>query len=68
VTTGVPTEGRTEEPPLGGIKWLQPHQIPFPYPHLAPDARQTHPSTESRATCVALETVPGSTGRLGAAS
>jgi len=64
VWTGVDLVFKVKEPQLDEIKLLGPNRILFAYLHLAPDAPQTQALIESKATCVAFETVTDLRGRL----
>jgi alanine dehydrogenase len=48
---------KVKEPSPAERKKLQPGQVLFTYLHLAPDPEQTRDLVESRATCIAYETV-----------
>ena len=55
---------KVKEPQAVERARLQPHHVLFTYLHLAPDAPQTAELVESKATCIAYETVTDATGRL----
>jgi alanine dehydrogenase len=55
---------KVKEPQAIERKKLRPNQILFTYLHLAPDAPQTHDLVQSKATCIAYETVTSPTGGL----
>jgi alanine dehydrogenase len=55
---------KVKEPQVQERKRLRPGQILFTYLHLAPDPEQTRDLMESRAVCIAYETVTSPTGAL----
>jgi len=55
---------KVKEPQPRERAMLRPDQILFTYLHLAPDPQQTHDLVESRAVCIAYETVTDGRGGL----
>jgi alanine dehydrogenase len=55
---------KVKEPQSSERKKLRPNQILFTYLHLAPDAPQTHDLVQSKAICIAYETVTSPAGGL----
>lgn len=55
---------KVKEPQVQERRSLRPGQILFTYLHLAPDPEQTRDLMESRAVCIAYETVTSPTGAL----
>ena len=55
---------KVKEPSAGERRQLRPDQILFTYLHLAPDLPQTKDLVDSRATCIAYETVTSNSGAL----
>lgn len=55
---------KVKEPQTNEIAWLREGQLLFAYLHLAPDTAQTQALLNSKATCVAFETVTDVRGRL----
>ncbi|NKB35337.1 MAG: alanine dehydrogenase [Pseudomonadales bacterium] len=55
---------KVKEPQPAECKMLRPGQTLFTYLHLAPDPTQTRLLVESRATCIAYETVTDANGGL----
>jgi alanine dehydrogenase len=55
---------KVKEPQAEERARLQSHHVLFTYLHLAPDPDQTADLVESRATCIAYETVTDDAGRL----
>jgi alanine dehydrogenase len=55
---------KVKEPLAQERKLLQPHHVLFTYLHLAPDPEQTKDLLQSRATCIAYETVTAPDGSL----
>jgi alanine dehydrogenase len=55
---------KVKEPLAEERRRLRPGQVLFTYLHLAPDLEQTKDLLESRATCIAYETVTSPTGAL----
>ena len=51
-----------KEPQPNECRMLRKRQIPFAYPHLAPDSRQTEWLVDSGAIAIAYETVVGRDG------
>lgn len=55
---------KVKEPQAIERKRLKPDQLLFTYLHLAPDAEQTADLVNSKATCIAYETITSSNGQL----
>lgn len=55
---------KVKEPQAEERRWLRDEQILFTYLHLAPDAKQTRDLVDSRAICIAYETVTSPYGGL----
>ena len=55
---------KVKEPQAVERARLRPHHVLFTYLHLAPDPDQTAELVESKATCIAYETVTDGAGRL----
>lgn len=55
---------KVKEPQPEECKMLRPDQLLFTYLHLAPDPKQTELLVESKATCIAYETVTDANGGL----
>ena len=55
---------KVKEPQAVECARLRPHHVLFTYLHLAPDPDQTAGLVESKATCIAYETVTDAAGRL----
>jgi alanine dehydrogenase len=55
---------KVKEPLSGERKKLRPGQILFTYLHLAPDLAQTKDLVDSKAVCIAYETVTSESGAL----